>query len=180
MMLCTLRCHHWSHCGVSTSAASRVTCVVCAPTVTWGGEQRGRIQSEGHCHYIWGCWVCRCCQYYKWRGQCCWCLCSRGARVVGSLLLLPGSPWAWVVQPCVLSALLLQIICGCWQCHFWKCWFHGCHCHARGLGSFTQPLLLVRLVSGVLPLGAGSQAQLQLTNPRVACSTPPCWGSWRG
>lgn len=55
-------------------------------------------------------------------------------------------------------ALLLPGGLGCWWCHCRGCWVHRCCCHWRGPrvpGAWMQPLLLVELVPGLPPLGAG-------------------------
>ena len=93
-----------------------------------------------------------------------------------------GSPWTQMLLSCAPSVQLFPSCLGVLVAPLLGCWVHRCHCHSwrpRDPRTCMQPPLLVELVSGVLPLGAGCSclACFQLCGSGHCCchhSTDSC------
>ena len=98
-----------------------------------------------------------------------------------SWLALCGLSLAWTLLPCAPPVLLLPCCLRMLAAPRPGCWVHGCCCHCQGLkvlGMCVQPPLPVDLVSGMLPLGAGSLTSSVVPEaPSYRFHLPPLGGS---
>lgn len=110
-----------------------------------GGEGWGKSQGHQYLYHIWGCWVCGCCQQWRWWGT----GVESGTPAGGTRVMGPAACTAQ------LTVLTGSDVAGGWSnmCLFLSCYWVLWRCSSatavRRLGFWALPALLPQSASSV-------------------------------